>query len=520
MNQIEENGNEFLKFDLPKDASSIIKVIGVGGGGCNAVNHMFSQGILGVNFMICNTDAQVLDVSPIPLKVQLGGKLTEGRGAGANPEVGKKAALENADEIRNLLSKNTKMVFITAGMGGGTGTGAAPVIAQIAKEMGILTVGIVTVPFGFEGKRRKEQAEEGINELKKNVDTLLVISNDKLREIYGNLSLTNAFNKADDVLTTAAKGIAEIITSTGYINVDFEDVKTVMTNGGSAIMGSASAEGENRAIRAIEEAMNSPLLSDSEIRGAKHILLYISFGDRELLMDELTEITDFVHEASGGTANLIFGTGMDSTLGDKVSVTLVATGFKSLDEEIRFSQQKENVTLEVSNKKSEEIIEAINDSKFESKHDTVEELKLEVNDVEFETPPVQNTDKPNDKEVFNLFEEEENAGFSSSHTSSKESIDLFREDDAKEEDPLNDEKYQLFKPSDRIKRLSEIASKIKTPSGLEEMEKTSALQRRAEKDEKNQSFKDQTASNLSVGFDPDEGFKLRQNNSFLHDNVD
>ena len=260
---MENQNNELIKFELPKDQSSIIKVIGVGGGGSNAVNHMYNMGIKGVDFLICNTDNQSLDLSPVPNKIQLGKSLTEGRGAGAKPEIGLKSALESIEEVRELLSKNTKMVFITAGMGGGTGTGAAPVIAKLAKEMGILTVGIVTVPFAFEGRRRREQAETGINELKKHVDTLLIISNDKLREIYSNMSLTNAFGKADDVLTTAAKGISEIITVTGYINVDFEDVKTVMTNGGAAIMGSAYAEGENRALKAIEGALNSPLLNDN-----------------------------------------------------------------------------------------------------------------------------------------------------------------------------------------------------------------------------------------------------------------
>ena len=265
-----------LEFDLPKETTSIIKVIGVGGGGSNAVNHMFNQGIVGVDFIVCNTDRQALDVSPVPLKIQLGASLTDGCGAGSIPEIGKNSAIENIEEIRSILSNGTKMVFVTAGMGGGTGTGAAPIVAQIAKEMGILTVGIVTVPFGFEGRKRRQQAEEGLDEMRKNVDTLLVINNERLREISGNLSIGNAFSQADDVLAMAAKGIAEVISVTGNINVDFNDVNTVMKNSGVAIMGSATAEGENRAIEAVQHALSSPLLNDNDISGAKYVLLNIT----------------------------------------------------------------------------------------------------------------------------------------------------------------------------------------------------------------------------------------------------
>ena len=296
-----------MKFDLPKNQSSIIKVVGVGGGGSNAVNHMFSQGIDGVDFLVCNTDQQALDISPVPHKIQLGSTLTEGRGAGSIPEVGKNAAIENIDQIREILKTNTKMVFITAGMGGGTGTGAAPIIAEAAKELGILTVGIVTLPFAFEGRKRKLQASEGIKEIKQYVDTLLVINNDKLREIYGNLSVGAAFDHADNVLTTASKGIAEIITRIGYINVDFEDVRTVMSEGGVAIMGSAAAGGENRAITAVEHALTSPLLNDNNILGAKYILLNISFGTEELLMDEISDITDYIQDEAGESADINFG---------------------------------------------------------------------------------------------------------------------------------------------------------------------------------------------------------------------
>ena len=317
-----------MKFDLPKELSSIIKVIGVGGGGSNAVNHMFAQGIKGVDFIICNTDKQALDISPVPVKLQLGVALTEGLGAGSIPERGNQAAQENIDEIRQLLGTRTKMVFITAGMGGGTGTGAGPVIARIAKEMGILTVGIVTMPFSWEGRKRKQQATTGIEELRQAVDTLLVINNEKLRELFGNLNVGEAFIHADNVLTTAARGIAEIITVTGKVNTDFEDVKTVMSNSGVAIMGSAECAGEDRALRAAQEALASPLLNDNDISGAKYVLLNITYGDKEVLMDEITGITDHIQDAAGSTADVIWGYCQDTTLGEKVRVTVIATGFR------------------------------------------------------------------------------------------------------------------------------------------------------------------------------------------------
>ncbi len=319
-----------MEFDLPRDYNSIIKVIGVGGGGSNAVNHMFNQGIVGVDFIVCNTDRQALDISPVPYKIQLGAQLTDGRGAGMLPEVGMAAANENIDEIRDLLSKNTKMVFVTAGMGGGTGTGAAPVIAKVAKDLGILTVGIVTIPFNFEGKKRRLQAEEGLNKMRENVDTLLVINNERLREFGKDMSLTDAFCYADDILTVAAKGIAEVISVTGVINVDFNDVNTVLRNSGHAIMGSASAEGENRALEAVTSALSSPLLMDNEIDGARYVLLNITYGSKEVMMDEITEITDYIQEAAGATADVIWGHGLDSSLGEKISITLIAAGLKDV----------------------------------------------------------------------------------------------------------------------------------------------------------------------------------------------
>lgn len=320
---------DIMNFNLPKEEGSIIKVIGVGGGGSNAVNHMFEQGIRGVDFVVCNTDQQALDRSAVQRKIVLGAGLTEGRGAGAQAEVGRNAAIESMDEIKAVLENNTKMVFITAGMGGGTGTGAAPVIAEASRELGILTVAIVTIPFGFEGKKRRMQADAGLQELKKYVDTVLVVSNDKLREMYGNLKLSDAFSQADSVLTVGARGIAEIITVSGYVNVDFEDVRTVMSNSGVAIMGSAVASGSDRAMKAVQNALASPLLNDNNIHGASNILLYINSGNEEVSMDEVTEITDYIQEEAGMDADVIWGNGVDESLGDQLSITVVATGFNS-----------------------------------------------------------------------------------------------------------------------------------------------------------------------------------------------
>ncbi|HEX2919838.1 MAG TPA: cell division protein FtsZ [Bacteroidales bacterium] len=322
---------EIMNFDLPVERSSIIKVLGIGGGGNNAVNHMFERGIRDVNFVVCNTDHQALIKSQIPLKVQIGESLTEGRGAGSKPEVGREAAIENLDDVMDALSGNTKMVFITTGMGGGTGTGATPVIAKACKEAGFLTIAVVTIPFKSEGKVRIKQAIDGVNELKDHVDSLLVINNEKLREIYGNQPVSTAFAKADDILTTAVKGIAEIITVTGYINVDFADVETVMKNSGVAIMGMGKASGENRAIKAIENALSSPLLNSNDITGATSILINISsgIGEHEITMDELGEITDYMYEAASDNALIIRGLSRDENLNEEVCVTVIATGFEA-----------------------------------------------------------------------------------------------------------------------------------------------------------------------------------------------
>lgn len=328
------------KFELPKHHKSIIKVIGVGGGGSNAVNHMYRQGIKDVEFVVANTDLQALNSSPVPHKLQLGVNLTEGLGCGANPEVGRAAAMESKEQIREMLM-GTKMIFVTAGMGGGTGTGAAPVIAKIAKDMDILTVGIVTVPFAFEGKKKTSQAQLGVEGLRASCDTVLVILNDKLREIYGNLAIGQAFGEADSVLTTAAKGIAEIITLAGYVNVDFQDVRTVMLNAGAAVMGSAETRGENRAVKAAQQALASPLLDNRDIMGAKKILLSIISGEEaELQMDELTTITEYIQEQAGDEAEVIFGHGVDAALGDRIRVTVIATGFMAEGKTVRKADEK------------------------------------------------------------------------------------------------------------------------------------------------------------------------------------
>ncbi len=345
-------------FDLQEKKDAVIKVIGVGGGGGNALNFMFKQGIRDVDFVICNTDAQALENSPVPIKVQLGSSLTEGRGAGNRPEVGKQAAIENIEDVNQVLSNNTKMVFITAGMGGGTGTGGAPVIAEACSEKGYLTVGIVTIPFRNEGKRRIKQAIDGIALLENHVDALLVINNERIREIYGDFGISEAFSKADNVLATAAKGIAEIITVPGYINVDFADVETVMRKSGLALMGTGVASGKERAAEAVEKALNSPLLNNSDIRGAKNILLNITSGTQEVTMDEVGTITDYLQNKAGFEADLIWGNGKDEELGDEISVTLIATGFgKSSIASLTGEKtlEKETLHLEVDGKSERKL---------------------------------------------------------------------------------------------------------------------------------------------------------------------
>lgn len=372
--------DEIIDFDLPESTPASIKVVGVGGGGGNAVNHMFSQGIKDVDFVLCNTDIQALQKSQVPIKIKLGESLTKGRGAGNKPEIGRESAIENIADVEKVLADNTQMVFITAGMGGGTGTGAAPIIAEAAKKLGILTVGIVTLPFRFEGNRRLQFAMDGIEAMKEHVDSLLVINNEKVREMYGNLTLTEAFSKADDVLAIAAKGIAEIITVTGMVNVDFADVQTVMTESGVAIMGSASASGEDRARKAIENALNSPLLNNADITGAKDILLNISSGDLEVTMDEISEITDFIIEEAGIDVNMIWGSVKDVSLGEQLNVTIIATGFE-MENIPEFSSGK--------SKPKEKVI-------------LQEQKNRKEDDADFDDTRLQDNDDDDKKEFFTI----------------------------------------------------------------------------------------------------------------------
>lgn len=401
--------NDALEFDLPKNPPAVIKVIGVGGGGGNAVNHMSTLGIRGVDFFVCNTDNQALLSSPVPNKIQLGRSLTEGLGAGANPEVGRQAAEESAEEVMELLGNNTKMVFITAGMGGGTGTGAAPVIARLAKEAGILTVGILTTPFQFEGSSRLKQAEEGIEQMRKNVDSLIVINNNKLREVYGNLGFKAGFSKADEVVAIAVRGIAEVITHQYNINIDLRDANTVLNNSGTAIMGSARATGENRAKEAIVKALDSPLLNDNHIRGAKNVLLLIVSGQEEITIDEIGEINDHIQQQAGGGANIIMGVGEEEDLGNDVSVTVIATGFSTdkqetvsvhktrrivhtLEEDQEVSQNvfekplKSNEPEEPIHKEEPDLFSTSDEPRVTNQTEEASENKVEEEEMAFEAP--------------------------------------------------------------------------------------------------------------------------------------
>ncbi len=502
-----------LDFDIPKNNSSIIKVLGVGGGGSNAVNHMFRQGIEGVDFVVCNTDSQALDLSPVPNKIQLGVNLTEGRGAGNLPEIGRKSALEDVERIRKLLQTNTKMLFITAGMGGGTGTGAAPVIASISKELGILTVGIVTIPFNFEGRKRKQQAEDGINQLQEHVDTLLIISNDRLRELFGNLPVSEAFGKADDVLTTAAKGIAEIITIPGNINVDFADVRTVMTNSGVAIMGSGSAEGEGRAHKAVSEALASPLLNDNHIRGAENILLYITSGTEEILMDEITEITDLLIDESGGTAEVIWGLGKDASLGKKINVTLVATGFPMGN----CSEKKHNAPIRVG---------TVGQPQKGPKSETA---TLDGDGFEFRrverpqhSPKIENPTplKEDTRTIFEFDLKNSIMPVSRLNPEPKNRAPEFLPNN-----PLTEEIFETEDELDRMKRereirLRELSIRVKTPDGLRSLENQPAYLRRNVSLSQVPPSSESHVSRYSLLDDLENKTQVKSNNSFLHDNVD
>lgn len=519
---------DMLKFDRPDDQAPIIKVIGVGGGGSNAVAYMYKQGIKGVDFYICNTDSQSLNKCDVPNKIRLG---ATGLGAGANPSVGRDAAIQIADEIREIISHNTSMLFITAGMGGGTGTGAAPVIAQIARELGILTVGIITKPFGFEGRKRELQAVAGIEELKKYVDTTLVICNDKLLDMQGDMKLSQAFGKADNVLTIAAKGIAEIITVTGRINVDFEDVKTVMQGSGKAIMGAGIASGPDRAINAVEMALNSPLLDDTDIKGASNVLLYITSGKNEISLEELNEITGYITNRTGEDANVIWGDGVDDNLDDEISITLIATGFNKPVVITHTLNGTKNTLYEPAVVKAETITEVqlraepvvlakpieepikimpevnINHTGFTLFSDSSAEKK-ELS-VEKEVP------KPEPFEVKSFFHQEPELEIIMPVTmpEAKAPVHAFRSTEIQE-------KEQEEKSQDRINKLKNLSHKPISASNVEEMERVPAYMRRNVDLPDASQLNESTVSRYTLSTDSNNKTGLRENNSFLHDNVD
>ncbi|GAA4801090.1 cell division protein FtsZ [Olivibacter ginsenosidimutans] len=555
-----------MKFEMLKEQSSIIKVIGVGGGGGNAVNHMYRQGISGVDFIICNTDAQALELSPIPNKVQLGASLTEGMGAGSDPDVGENSAIESIEDIKRMLGVNTKMLFITAGMGGGTGTGASPVIAKAAKELGVLTVAIVTTPFAFEGKRRRSQAEEGLGELRKYVDSYLVISNDRLREIFGNLTMSSAFAKADDILTTAAKGIAEIITIPGYINVDFKDVRTVMNDSGVAIMGNAKASGDDRAQKAVEGALASPLLKDSEIEGARYILLNITSGTQEVTMDEISIVTDYIQERAGFTAEIIWGNCLDDSLEKELSVTIIATGFQTTEER-KQEENNKKIAIPLEEEKTP-LVRPINQILTKEKEEktvtqVVEEPAIEPKVQPTSLPQVdlfsgfgkgqQNTENKlaaKKEEVIRHTLIEEDPETDKQQPANEyqlkvtESEFLFTkaadEPDQSTVDPVNEQSVepveaeikqveehktdesieeQLRKTKERILRLKDLSMKLRSANGLQEIENEPAYRRKQRSLDQVPHSSESQVSRFTLSTD-DGITEIRPNNSFLHDNVD
>ncbi len=543
----------------PKQRPAYIKVLGVGGGGSNAVNHMFTQGIKGVDFVVCNTDVQALESSPVPVKIEMGEE--GGLGAGSKPEVGRTAAEVSIEKIKETISEETQMLFITAGMGGGTGTGAAPVIAQAARELGILTVGIVTLPFSWEGRRRRQQAEAGIEEIRKHVDTLLVLSNDKLREQYGNLTVSEAFAKADNVLTSAAKGIAELITVTGYINIDFQDVKTVIENSGKAIMGSATAEGEGRALLAIEDAMSSPLLNDNDIRGAQNILLYIMTGAEDLTMDEITEITDYVQQECGNDneADVIWGNGKDDSLGEKICITIIATGFNSKRKTIELKTKRigtigENAipvepkandienkpSIEIKKEEREEVVEVpvfgslLHKSEKEDREDSsgihfVNKADNEIRPAKDDKPEIikkstsfdnihmknePDTVQKSDKTVFSFTDRKDKMPPGISHTISGNS--------SKEEAAhIIEEENEAIKKNaeERINKLKTL-SMLRNPEEVGKMESEPAYVRKNINLDTPSFSSESVVSRYTLGEDGDKNPIIKTDNSFLHDNVD
>ena len=544
-----------IDFEMPKNQSSQIKVMGIGGGGSNAVNYMFEHGIKGVDFVICNTDVQALEASPVPIKIQLGIDLTEGLGAGSNPDIGRRAAEESADRITELLDANTKMLFITAGMGGGTGTGAAPVIAEIAREKGILTVGVVTIPFSTEGGYRKQYADEGIAELKKYVDTLLVINNEKLIEVYGDLTFTAAFAKANEVLNTATKGIAEIISQHLLVNIDLNDARNVLQNSGTAVMGQAKVEGENRAIEAVIEALDSPLLNDNDITGAQQVLLKIvtGGGEGEIKMSELAKIKNKIQEAAGRNVNIIEGIGIDPELGMAISVTVIATGFEQR------KKQKEPTTV------------ALNDDNFDviADIDLEDEVKIATSDIfrssqqtlllddeiDFEFPETETSesatkeviesvvvaDNASQKIVFDLgndygdasdIEESADAFISSiildeEPMAPQQIVTLDMGDELAEEPTLNTfsstqvtSELMKIESREREERLRNISMQLRTPSGLTSLEDIPAYQRNNIKISEPTHSSESEVSIYTLTNGNSNIIELKQNNSFLHDNVD
>lgn len=546
---------DLIKFDTKEEIPNIIKVIGVGGGGGNAVTHMFTEGIQGVDFILCNTDKQALDKSPVAKKIHLGKRLL---GAGNKPDEGHKAAIETTEELREILAQDTKMLFITAGMGGGTGTGAAPVVAEVARELDILTVGIVTLPFSFEGKRRQQQALLGIEELRKHVDALLVISNDKLRQEHGDMKLAQAFKKADDVLKTAAKGIAEIITVTGYVNVDFQDVNTVMRNSGKAIMGSGYAEGEGRALRAVTEAVHSPLLDDSEIAGAKNILVYITSGTEEVSLDEVTEITEYVQEATGNCSDVIWGNGEDLSLGEGINVTLIATGFEE-----ETTESRRHILQDTSNAILHEMYNDLTQPKNKPLPETETETQTQTYDDEIKVIDKRKLDdteqvaeqKANDnKKIYTLGNEDDdvmsrnvdNNNNMSRPTSSERNVNPYQPTTRVYDNPFNNNddddnlgitsyvrdsadtqtmvQHKVMTVPDksamsqqemmRRQRLSSLNMNFRSMANIEEYENQPAYKRlgiNLSNDTEEQQLSTYSSSK-------DRG--LRESNSFLHDNVD
>ncbi|MEE2699853.1 MAG: cell division protein FtsZ [Bacteroidota bacterium] len=551
-----EEKDKLFEFNLPKNRSSIIKVIGVGGGGGNAINYMFENGIEGVDFVVCNTDSQALEASPVPTKIQLGTELTEGLGAGSNPEMGRKAAEESIDKVKELLDANTKMLFITAGMGGGTGTGAAPIIAEVAKQKDILTVGVVTIPFSTEGGNRHEYAMEGLKELRKNVDTLLVINNDKLIEIYGDLTFTQAFAKANEVLNVATKGIAEVISQHLLVNIDLNDARRVLENSGTAVMGQATASGENRAIEAVKGALDSPLLNDNNIKGAKQVLLKIvtGAGEEEIRMMELADIKKKIQEAAGCEVNIIEGIGIDNELNGEVCVTVIATGFnikvikdevtvnldgeKNIDDVLKEEEQEEVVV----EKKEEEVQQTIFDSSevddeveemvYEKVEDTEQEVEVEMNiqEVEQEVEITEEVELQNEIEL-DLESQKVVVSLDNDVALPEELIPTLKQ----EEEVLLEEKEEAINESEdlplqqdvltnksreREDRLKNISMKLRTPSGLTSLEDEPAYKRDNVELEETPHSSDSEVSKYTLSEGEDKKTEIKPNNSFLHDNVD